>query len=61
MVEADSTSINLFKLLVAALRLRPGRKTILTEAGNFQTDLYIAQGICDLLGGGFELRSVSGD
>ena len=60
-VAADSTTINRFKLLVAALRLRSGFKTILTEAGNFPTDLYIAKGICDLLGGGIELRSVSGD
>jgi kynureninase len=60
MVAADSTSVNLFKLLVAALRLRPGRKTILTEAGNFPTDLYVAQGVCDLLGGGHALRQVPG-
>ena len=38
---ADSTSINLYKLLVAALALQSGRRTVLTEAGNFPTDLYI--------------------
>ncbi|MDQ3077228.1 MAG: kynureninase [Pseudomonadota bacterium] len=46
---ADSTSINLFKLLAAALRARPERKTILSEAGNFPTDLYIAQGLVGLV------------
>lgn len=60
-VAADSTSVNLFKLLIAALRLRPDRKVILTEAGNFPTDLYVAQGVCDLLGDGYELRRVPGD
>ncbi len=57
-VVADSTSVNLFKLLAAALRLRPGRRVILSEAGNFPTDLYVAQGLIDLLGGGHELRLV---
>ena len=46
---ADSTSVNLFKLLVAAVRARPHRPVILTEAGNFPTDLYIAKGVADLL------------
>lgn len=46
---ADSTSVNLFKLLSAALRLRPGRRTILSERGNFPTDLYIAEGLAKLL------------
>ena len=50
-VVADSTSVNLFKLLMAALAARPGRKTILSEAGNFPTDLYVAQGIAGLLPG----------
>ena len=51
-VVADSTSVNLFRLLAAALRARPGRKVILTEGGNFPTDLYVAQGLADLLPGG---------
>ena len=55
-VAADSTSVNLFKLLSAALRLRPGRRVILSEAGNFPTDLYIAEGLAALLGRGHELR-----
>ena len=50
-IVADSTSANLFKLLVAALRHAPGRTTILTEAGNFPTDLYIARGVADLVPG----------
>jgi len=37
-IVADSTSVNLFKVLVAALRMRPGRKRILGERGNFPTD-----------------------
>lgn len=47
-VVADSTSVNLFKLLMAAAAARPGRKIILSETGNFPTDLYIAQGIAGL-------------
>lgn len=60
-VAADSTSVNLFKLLVAALALRPGRKTILTEEGNFPTDLYVAQGVRELLGDRCNLRRVAAD
>jgi kynureninase len=48
-IVADSTSVNLFKLLVAAARLSE-RKTLLSEAGNFHTDLHIAAGVADLLG-----------
>jgi len=47
---ADSVSVNLFKLLAAGLGLRPGRSLILTEEGNFPTDLYMAQGLAGLLG-----------
>ena len=47
---ADSTSVCLFKLLAAAVQARPGRKTILTQQRNFPTDLYVAQGLADMLG-----------
>lgn len=55
-VVADSTSVNLFKLLAAALKLRPDRKVILSDRGNFPTDLYVAQGLIELLDKGHELR-----
>jgi kynureninase len=41
--------VNLFKLLVTALNLRPGRKEILSQKDNFPTDLYMAQGVAELL------------
>lgn len=47
---ADTVSINLFKLMAAALGLRPGRRVIVSEQGNFPTDLYMMQGLRDLLG-----------
>jgi kynureninase len=57
-VVTDSISVNLFKLIAAALGLRPGRRVVLSEQGNFPTDLYVAQGLRDLLGGRVELRLV---
>jgi len=56
---ADSTSINLFKLLAAALAARPGRLTVLSESGNFPTDLYIAQGLAGITGA--KVRTVEAD
>jgi kynureninase len=56
---ADSTSVCLFKLLAAALRARPGRRAILTRKGNFPTDLYVAQGLAEMLG--LTLRAVEPD
>lgn len=44
-IVADSTSVNLFKLLLGATQLRHDRRVILTDAGNFPGDLYVAQGI----------------
>lgn len=58
-VVADSTSLNLFKVLAVALALRPNRRVILSEEGNFPTDLYMAAGLADLLGKGHELRVVA--
>lgn len=49
-IVADSTSVNLFKLVVAALRHQQGRTRILTDDLNFPSDLYILQGAIDLLG-----------
>ena len=57
-VVTDSTSVNLFKVLAAALRLRPERRVVVSETGNFPTDLYMAQGLADLMGGRPELRLV---
>jgi kynureninase len=55
---ADSTSVNLFKLVVAALRAQKGRSRIVTDTMNFPSDLYILQGIMELLGGVHELEVV---
>jgi kynureninase len=49
-VVADSTSLNIFKLLAVATGRAPGRKVIQTEAGNFPTDVYIADGLASLTG-----------
>ena len=58
LIAADSTSINLVKVLTAALKLRPGRRVILSDSGNFPSDLYVAQGVIKALAGGWELRIV---
>jgi kynureninase len=55
-IVADSTSINLYKALSAALSINSGRKIVLSERGNFPTDLYMAQGLIAQLGQGHELR-----
>jgi kynureninase len=60
-VVSDSTSVNLFKLLAAACRLRPDRPVILSEPGNFPNDLYVAQGLQGLSNGRVELRLASAD
>ena len=61
-VVTDTTSINLFKVLGAALKVQAGRaperKVIVSESSNFPTDLYIAQGLMDLLQQGYSLRLV---
>lgn len=60
-IVADSTSINVYKTLAAALALRPGRRVILSTPDNFPTDLYMAQGLIAQLGGKHELRLVDGE
>ncbi|MCB0015232.1 MAG: kynureninase [Anaerolineales bacterium] len=55
---AESTSVNLFKLLVAGLQAQQGRSTILTDDLNFPSDLYIIDGIIELLGKRHRLQVV---
>ena len=59
-VVTDTTSLNLFKALAAALRIQqqahPARRVIVSERDNFPTDLYMIQGLIDLLQQGYELR-----
>jgi kynureninase len=43
-IVCDTTSINLYKLIRTALALRPDRSVVLSEPGNFPTDLYVIQG-----------------
>ena len=58
---ADSTSVNVFKALSAALALNPKRRVILSTTDNFPTDLYMAQGLIRQLDKQHELRLVSED
>ncbi|HET8845390.1 MAG TPA: aminotransferase class V-fold PLP-dependent enzyme, partial [Ktedonobacteraceae bacterium] len=58
-IVADSTSVNLFKLVLAALRAQRGRLRILTDDLNFPSDLYILQGAIDLLGQQHQLEIVA--
>ena len=54
----DTLSIKVYQALAAALMLRPERKVILSDNGNFPSDLYMASGLVKLLGAGYELRVV---
>ena len=62
-VATDSTSVNLFKVLSAALNIAaldaPGRKVVLSERSNFPTDLYIAEALCQQRG--YTLRLMDND
>lgn len=62
-VVTDTTSINLFKVLSAAIRVQamdaPARRVIVSEASNFPTDLYIAEGLADMLQQGYSLHLVN--
>ena len=58
-VLGDTLSVKVYQCLAAALALRPERRVILTDSGNFPSDLYMAQGLIASLGRGHELRVVA--
>lgn len=60
-VVADSTSVNLGKLLQAALTLRPGRTDVVMDRGTFPTDLYVATGLMERIGGRLRLIDSAGE
>lgn len=55
---SDSTTINLYKLAMSALMLRPERKKIITDTLNFPSDLYMLQGCAHVLGGKHKIQSL---
>jgi kynureninase len=57
-VVCDTTSVNLFKLAAAALRYQAGRSTLISDELNFPTDLYIFQGVIDMLNAGHQLKLI---
>jgi kynureninase len=56
-VVGDSTSVQIFNTLTAAARLRPNRRVLLTDAGHFPTDAYLADSVGEMLG--LEVRRVT--
>ena len=58
-IVGDSISVNLFKILTSALGQRRKRKVILSDSGNFPSDLYVAQGLTQFMADGHEVRVVA--
>ena len=52
---ADSTSVNLFKLIAGALKVRPGRRKIVTDSINFPSDIYILKAVADMIDPAYEM------
>ncbi|MEE9454384.1 MAG: kynureninase [Paracoccaceae bacterium] len=57
-IVGDTLTIKVYQALSAALEMRPERRVILSDNGNFPTDLYMAQGLIGTLGDGYELKVV---
>ena len=58
-VMGDTLSIKVYQAVAAALEMNPSRKVILSDTGNFPSDLYMAEGLCRLLGNGTVLKCVA--
>ena len=57
----DTLSIKVYQALAAALKMRPDRRVILSDNGNFPTDLYMAEGLIGTIDRGYELRTPAPD
>ncbi|MGX1171196.1 kynureninase [Bradyrhizobium sp. USDA 372] len=55
----DTLSLKVYQALAAALDMTPSRKIVLSDTGNFPTDLYMAEGLIATLGRGHQLRLVA--
>ncbi|SNS24365.1 Kynureninase [Sphingomonas laterariae] len=60
-VMTDGVSLNLYRMVAAALALRPDRRVIVMEGSNFPTDNYVVQGLIGTLGRGHEIRFAEKD
>jgi kynureninase len=58
-VLGDTLSIKVYQALASALDMRPTRRVILSDTGNFPSDLYMATGLCRTLGDGYCLKTVA--
>lgn len=58
-VMGDTLSIKVYQALASAIELNPGRRVILSDTGNFPSDLYMADGLVRTLGDGYSLRTVA--
>jgi kynureninase len=57
----DTLSIKVWQALAAALKLRPERRVILSDTGNFPSDIYMANALAGLAGGGREVKLAAPD
>ena len=55
----DTLSVKVYQALSAALKMRPDRRVIVSDSGNFPSDLYMAEGLINQLDMGYELRIVA--
>jgi len=55
-VLGDTLSIKVYQALAAALAMKPERRVVLSDTGNFPSDLYMAEGLLGMLGQGYDLR-----
>ena len=58
-VLGDTLSIKVYQALASALDMTPGRRVILSDTGNFPSDLYMAEGLCRMLGADYRLVTVA--